>query len=425
MNPNQQPPPMYTTRHYVHDPRGNPGNFNEPPQSGARPYPYYSNNQPPTSVTYINDRPGPGPQYPPPPRPPPNANFYPQQQQQHQPPPQPNHPQRGPRPGPPAAAGGGGGIEKTNMMSNESPFHDPARRYEQSNSGHRQASITAPPKGDGGTNKTLNLSEESPFHNVYGGYHYPSQIDPTKRITTQGSAARSTDNKSLNLSDESPFYSTYGRYHYPSQIDPQKRITEMPKGGGPLSATNEMSNENPFSNYRPPSPRNYGAGPGPNAYGPPPPGNPNWDRNNYDQQGPSSYRPQPGQGPPPNFYNQQQPPPASMRPPSPPAQQPPARPQPQRANPSAPQDKTSLNMSPDNPFASTYGQYHYPSAEEIKAQKRAGERANRFGDQPPPGNNRAGPPPPGNQMTEYPEAEKKDVIAGKGNTKFSSFEVNF
>ncbi|UJR22755.1 hypothetical protein I4U23_025787 [Adineta vaga] len=406
MHPNQQPP-IYTTRHYIHDPQSNSRNINEPSRALAPPYPYYTNNQPPTSVTYINDRPNYG-QQPPQSYAPQNTNYYPRAQ----PPPQPSPPSQnnfnrnnyaGPAGG---GGGGGGGIEKTNTMSNESPFHDPARRYEQSNAPRTVTSITSPPKGDGGTNNTLNLSEESPFHDVYGGYHYPTQVDPTKRITQQSSAARSTDNKSLNLSDESPFFSTYGRYHYPSQIDPQKRITEMPKAAAPLSSTNAMSNENPFSNYS--------AGPGPDPYSsgnnysgpPPPPPHPN----RYNQ----------GQNPPPNYYNQPQP--SSMRPPSPPVQQSSARPQLPKVNPSAPQDKTSMNMSADNPFAATYGQYHYPSADEIKSQKKANDRMNRYGDQQPVNNNRPGPSA-NNQMSEYPETEKKEIISGKGNTKFARFDV--
>ena len=418
MNPNQQPP-MYTTRHYIHNPQSNPSS--RPP---APPYPYYTNNQPPTSVTYINDRPNYGqPMRPQQPQSyaSQNPTNYPPAQPRPPPPPTQNNFNRNSYGGP-AGGVGGSGIEKTNIMSNESPFHDPARGYEQYNAPRTITSITAPPKGDGGLNKTLNLSEESPFHAVYAGYHYPSQIDPTKRITNQNSGARSTDNKSLNLSDENPFHSIYGGYHYPSQIDPAKRITEMPKAAGPLSATNDMSRENPFNPYRPPSPRNHPPGPAPNSY---PSNNDNWDRNNNMGQPLNRYNQGQNQPPPslpqqPNYYNQPQS--SSMRPPSPPVHQPPARPQTQKANPSAPLDKTSLNMSPDNPFASTYGQYHYPSPEEIKAQKRAAEHINRYGDKQPVNNNRPGPP--ANQMTEYPETEKKDIVAGKGNTKFSRFDVN-
>ncbi|CAF0833462.1 unnamed protein product [Adineta ricciae] len=499
MHPNQQPP-LYTTRHYIHNPQSNPSS--RPP---APPYPYYTNNQPPTSVTYINDRPNYGqPMRPQQPQSyaSPNTTNYPPAQPRPPPPPTQNNFNRSSYGGPAGGVGGGGiektnimsnespfhdpargyeqynaqrtvtsitsppkgggniektnmmsnespfhdpargyeqynaqrtatsitsppkgggNIEKTNMMSNESPFHDPARRHEQYNAPRTVTSITTPPKGDGGLNKTLNLSEESPFHAVYAGYHYPSQIDPTKRITNQNSGARSTDNKSLNLSDENPFHSIYGGYHYPSQIDPAKRITEIPKAGGPLSATNDMSRENPFNSYRPPSPRNYPPGPAPNSY---PSNNDNWDRNNNMGQPANRYSQGQNQPPPPpqqpNYYNQPQP--SSMRPPSPPVHQPPVRPQPQKANPSAPLDKTSLNMSPDNPFASSYGQYHYPSPEEIKAQKRAAEHMNRYGDQQPVNSTRPGPP--ANQMTEYPETEKKDVMVGKGNTKFSRFDVN-
>jgi len=408
---NQQPQ-LYTTRHYIHDPQSNSTNYGAPSYDRSGPptqtYPYYTNNQQPTTVTYVNNR-----------------STYPQQQQQQQPtsyiPPSTN------RYPPPNTYGrssstsstGGGGIEKTNMMSNENPFYDPARPYEQHNTPRIVTSITSAPKTGGSVNKTLNLSDENPFFSTYGGYHYPSQIDPSKRITTQAAAVRSTDNKSLNLSDENPFFSTYGRYHYPSQIDPQKRITEIPKAAAPLAPTNEMSDDNPFNNYRPTTFREYSSGGGAsNSYST---ANNDWNRNN--NQAPLSYRSVQTQKPPQNNYNQQ--PPSSFRPPNPPSPPPPARVQPQKANPSAPLDKTSLNMSPDNPFAQTYGQYHYPSPEEIKAQKRANERNTRFTDQQPVNNNINRSVQPTNQMTEFPETEKKDVISGKGNTKFTRFDVNF
>jgi hypothetical protein len=448
-----QNPPLYTTRHYIHDPQSNSRNTNynnnnnpsydrsRPP---AQPYPYYTNNQPPTTVTYINDRSN-YTQQQPVSYIPPNTNRYPST----------NTPVRNNSTGP---AGGGGGIEKTNMMSNGSPFIDPARPHEQYNTPRTVTSITSQPKS-GEFNKTLNLSDESPFHNIYGGYHYPSQIDPAKRITTQHAAVRSTDNKSLNLSDESPFFSTYGgyhypsqidpakrittqntavrstenkslnlsdespffstygRYHYPSQIDPQKRITEIPKAAAPLMATNEMSNENPFNNYQPPSYQDYPRG----GNG----SNTDWNRNN--NPAPLSYRPIQVQRPPDNYHNQQQS--SSFRPPSPPSPPPPARVQTQKPNSTAPLDKTSLNMSPDNPFAATYNQYNYPSPEEIKAQKRANERNTRFQEQqqqqPVNNTNNNRPVQPSNQMTEFPESEQKEVTQGKGNTKFTRFDVNF
>jgi hypothetical protein len=301
-------------------------------------------------------------------------------------------------------------------MSSENPFIDPARPYEQYNTPRTVTSITSQPKSGGSVNKTLNLSDENPFHNIYGGYRYPAQIDPSKRITTQNTAVRSSDNKSLNLSDENPFYSTYGRYYYPSQIDPQKRITEIPKAAGPLVPTNEMSSENPFNNYQPSTYREYSnsGGGGSNSYSST---NTDWNRNNNSTS--LSSRPIEPQKPSQNNYNQQQS--SSIRQTSPPS---PPRIQPQKPNPSAPLDKTSLNMSPDNPFAETYGRYHYPSSEEIKTQKRANERNNRFGDQQPVNNNNR-PVQPTNQMTEYPETEKKEFISGKGNTKFTRFDVNF
>ena len=320
----------------------------------------------------------------------------------------------------PVGASGGGGIEKSNVMSNQSPFRDPARPYEQTPTPRTVTSITGHPKTGGAVSNSMNLSEENPFQSVYGGYHYPSQIDPNKRITTQPAAARSTENKSLNLSDESPFFSTYGRYHYPSQIDPQKRITEMPKAAGPLMHTNSMSDENPFSGHRaPPPPRNPpGGGYGSDPYSPP---NNDWNRNDPGQ---VSYRPMPTQRPAPTYYDQQNY--SSGRAPSPPHPQrppsPPTRIQPQKPAPSGPMDKNSLNMSPENPFSSSYDQYHYPSPEEIKAQKRANERSQ----QQAPAGHRPGPAQPSNnQMSEYPETGKSDVTVGKGNTKFTSFEVNF
>ncbi|CAF1228270.1 unnamed protein product [Rotaria sordida] len=408
-----QSPPLYTTRHYIHDPQSNSRNNYSPSydlsRPPAQPYPYYTNNQQPTTITYVNDRPNYGQQstsYVPP-----NINRYPPTNNYNQ-----NNSINRP-------VGGGGGVEKTNVMSNENPFYNPSRSYEQTNTPRTITSVTSTPKSGSESNKTLNLSDENPFHSIYGGYHYPSQIDPSKRITTQNSPVRSTENKSLNLSDENPFYSTYGRYYYPSQIDPQKRITEIPKAAAPLMSTNEMSNENPFNNYRRPSFQNYSNNStGSNSYST---SNVDWNRNN--NPAPPSYRPIEVQRPSQNYYNQQQSSPNSPSPPPPP---PPAstRVPTQKPNSSAPLDKASLNMSPDNPFAETYGQYHYPSSEEIKAQK----RNNRFTEQQQSvrtntntTNNNNRPVQPTNQMTEYPETEKKEVISGKGNTKYTRFDVNF
>lgn len=418
MYPNQQPQSLYTTRHYNYNPQQNTGYSTGPPShssgSYAQPYPYYTGNPAPTSVTYVNDRSN-YQQAPQPVYVPPNSsrsqstNYYP---------PGPSH--MAPVP---ARGGGGGGIEKTNMMSHERDFRDPVRPHEHTNSPRTVPSITAHPKTGGAVSNSMNLSEENPFQSVYGGYHYPSQIDPNKRITTQNTAPRSTENKSLNLSDESPFFSTYGRYHYPSQIDPQKRITEMPKAAGPLMHTNNMSNENPFSGHRPPPPQQHPSG----GYGSDPYSAPNNDWNRNNDPGQASYRSMPAQRPPPTHYDQPSYPPA--RAPSPPRLQrppsPPTRVQAHKPASSGPMDKTSMNMSPDNPFASDYSQYHYPSPEEVKAQKRSGERNARFAEQQPPAGNRPRPPPSNNQMTEYPETAKSDVTTGKGNSKFTSFEVNF
>jgi hypothetical protein len=80
-------------------------------------------------------------------------------------------------------------------------------------------------------------------------------------------------------------------------------------------------------------------------------------------------------------------------------------------------------MSPDNPFADTYGRYHYPSTEEMKAQKRATERSSRFTEQQSINDNRTMQPT--NQMTEYPDTEKKDISTSKANNKFTRFDITF
>jgi len=326
---------------------------------------------------------------------------------------------------------GRGTIEKTNKMSSENPFVDPARLYEQFQTARQVSSITAQPKNPGGINKSLNLSDENPFFAIYGNYRYPSQVDPQKRITNQATAVRSIDNKSLNLSDESPFYSTYGRYQYPSQVEPQKRLSEIPKTSSPLIPTNDLSNNSPFNVYRPSLIRQYSAGLNENT--------PNmfassiadWERTHP---APLSYRPIQVQRPPPEFYSQNEishtssyippsSPPRQQRQLSPmglPASQPRIQSQIQKAHSSAPLDKTSLNMSPDNPFADTYGRYYYPSAEEIKSQRRSNSHLT---EQQSLTTNRTIQST--NPMTEYPETEKKDIGSAKGNAKYSRFDVTF
>ena len=319
------------------------------------------------------------------------------------------------------------------MMSSENPFHDPARSYEQLNTPRTRSSIVSPPRNTSGVNKTLNLSDENPFHAIYGGYHYPSQIDPSKRITNQSATIRSTENKSLNLSDENPFYSTYGRYHYSGQNDPQKRLTEIPKSSVPLIPTKALSDTNPFNNYRPSLIREYSAGNHGNGSNSFSSSIADWERTHP---APLSYRPIQVQRPPPEYYSQSEPANVSsyIPPSSPPRQQrqlspilPPPAPriqsQSQKPNSTAPLDKTSLNMSPDNPFADTYGRYYYPSTEEIKIHKRTNERSTRIIDQPPVNNNRIIQST--NQMGEYPETEKKDGNIDKNNTKFARFDVTF
>ena len=324
-----------------------------------------------------------------------------------------------------------GSIEKTNMMSSENPFVDPARSYEQHQSSRSITSITSPRRSTGAVNKSLNLSDENPFHAVYGGYLYPSQIDPTKRITNPNATMRPIDNKSLNLSDENPFFPTYGRQHHPSQIELQKRISEIPKASAALISTKEPSDNNPFSNYRPSLIREYSDGINGNGFNSFSTSIADWTRNNP---APLSYRPIQVQRPPPEFYSQKEPsntstyippgsPPRQQRQISPVVSPPKAPPSVQKPTSTAPLNKTSLNMSPDNPFANTYGRYYYPSSEEVKAQKRAGERTVRLTEQQPIKDNRTSEPV--NQMTEYSETENKEVTTAKGNGKFSRFDVTF
>ncbi|CAF0797718.1 unnamed protein product [Didymodactylos carnosus] len=439
--------PIYTTKHYIHEPRF-PAAYQQPRGIASSTHytpsmvnqnhqPYsnsYSQLQPPTTVTYMND---------PTPRPMPNYNQSYNSANSYQPSDifqQPNNQMQ--QPVLTARSGnkfGNGNIEKTNMMSSQSPFFDPARSYEQTNNYSRtSSSITAQPKSGGSVNKTLNLSSENPFHDVYGGYQYSARIDPTKRITSQSTAVRSTDNKSLNLSDENPFFSIYGGYHYPSQIDPSKRITELPKQAGQLEKTNDLSSENPFSNYRPVN-RNYNSASIPsssfqNA-------TPDWNRNNlisnrsYDSNNnmprygsytetnpPDSYR----SPPPDSFTPKRTVPDTTMYKTESPLPNERRLPQPVKPK-DAPADKNSLNMSPENPFAATYGQHYYPSNDEIKAQKRQ-ERNVRFADESNQRASSVAAPPQQQQksmMSEYPEEESKDIIQGKGKTKFTRFDVNF
>ena len=324
-----------------------------------------------------------------------------------------------------------GTIEKTNMMSSENPFYNPARPYEQVHSARSITSITSAGRNGGGINKSLNLSDENPFHAIYGGYRYPSQIDPTKRITNPNAPIRPIDNKSLNLSDENPFFSTYGRYHYSSQIEPQRRISEIPKASAPLIPSNELSDNSPFSTYRPSLIREYSDGISGNGSNSFPTSIADWTRNNP---APLTYRPIQVKRPPPEFYTQKESlntssyvppasPPRQQRQISPVPSPPKAPPQVQKVNSAAPLDKTSMNMSPDNPFANTYGRYYYPSPEEIKAQKRATERAARSTEQKLIKDNR--PSEQINQMTEHPDTENKGTTASKANGKFARFDVTF
>ncbi|CAF2357439.1 unnamed protein product [Rotaria sp. Silwood2] len=422
-------PSMYTTRHYTHDPQPNLRNNNTNSlildrSNSSQSLPRYSNYQPPTSTIYSNERSNVGQQKSS------SANNNYASTSLTRCPSTNNHIRRTSN-----GSNGGGSIEKTNMMSSENPFYDPARPYEQLNSPRKITSIVSPSKSGSGINKSLNLSDENPFHAVYGVYRYPSQIDPSKRITTQTANIRSTENKSLNLSDDNPFHSTYGRYHYPSQGDPTKRITETSKLTIPLIPTNDLSDDSPFSTYRPSLIREYstnGFGGGLNSLST---SIADWTRNNP---APLSYRPIQVHRPPSDFSNHSESsskssyiPPVSpprqqqqLSPPPPPPLSTRTQSQTQKVNSSAPLDKTSLNMSPDNPFAQTYGQYYYPSPEEIKTQKRTNERVTRLTEQQSIiENNR--PTQITNQITEYPETEKKDINSAKGNNKFSRFDVTF
>lgn len=322
-------------------------------------------------------------------------------------------------------------------MSSENPFVDPARPYEQFQASRTITSITSPRKPAGGISKSLNLSDENPFSSTYGRYQYPTQIDPSKRITNQMSTVPSNDNKSLNLSDENPFQPRYGRYHYPSQVDPQKRITELPKPIVPSIPLNDLADDNPFNSYQPTTIREYSIGGGSGSssrHRSPTLSGPNgfsistsigeWVRNNP---APLSYRPIQVQRPPQDFYARSEtvtsapyvPPSSQSREPSPPSRLPS-----HKATPSLPMEKTSLNMSPENPFASTYGRYHYPSQDEIKSQKRVHERPFNRPVESPPIREKRSPPQATTTLAEHPDTEKKETVTGKGLTKFARFDVD-
>lgn len=318
-------------------------------------------------------------------------------------------------------------------MSSENPFYDPARPYEHFNTHRSITSIASPSKSRGEISKSLNLSDENPFSSTYARYQYPTQVDSSKRITNQTAAVRSTDNKSLNLSDENPFFSTYGRYHYPSQIDSQKRITESTKPLQPVLPLNDLSDDNPLNTYRPLTIREYSMGPSSSASGT---NNGTltfstsigeWVRNNP---APLSYRPIQVQRPPNDYYNRNDFSTSSPYVPTSSNTQSRQSSSPSRfasvkISPSTPLEKTSLNMSPENPFADTYGRYYYPSADEIKAQKKSTERTfSRPSESISGRENRRTPPINNNSMTEYPETEKKDPGKGKANTKFTRFDID-
>ena len=324
------------------------------------------------------------------------------------------------------ARNGSGAIEKTNMMSSENPFVDPARPYEHFKSPRTVTSITSPPKtGSGGIVKSLNLSDENPFFSTYSRYQYPAQIDPTKRITTLGAGSRSIDTKSLNLSDENPFFATYARYQQPSTNETQKKITETPKISVPLNQINDFSDENRLNTHRPLTIREYSmsgisiAGSGSTTINPSPTFSTtigDWIRSHP---APLSHRPIEVRRPPQDFYGRNPLANSSTNLLSARQSPPTARITPQRNHPTSPLEKTSLNMSPENPFADTYGRYHYPSADEIKTQKRVIERSTR------PLESLSGRE---NRMTtsinEPIENEKKEITSGKGGSKFTRFDID-
>ncbi|UJR26267.1 hypothetical protein I4U23_007607 [Adineta vaga] len=333
-----------------------------------------------------------------------------------------------------------GSVEKTNMMSSENPFVDPARPYEHYSATRTITSITSPRKSEGSVNKSLNLSDENPFFSIYGNYRYPSQNDPSKRITSQNTTPRSIDSKSLHMSDQNPFTSSYERYQPSTQSNLQKRFSEIPPLTGSSLPSNGLSHSSSFSSYRPSLIRQYSAGDigselnlrlNLNSTS-----NSNqittsiadWTRNNP---APLSYRPIHVQRPPAEYYNQNGssyiPPPSPPRQQSLPQQQPLSpRPSPvissqvssRKSNPSVPLDKTSLNMSPDNPFAPTYGRYYYPSPGEIKTHRRESERTVRFADEVNVNESRST-----NSNIDQSETEKKEVISDKGKSKFTRFDI--
>ncbi|CAF3378152.1 unnamed protein product [Rotaria socialis] len=424
---------MHATRHYTQDYQSNSRNSNSltfDQSSSSQSYRYQSNYQPPTSTTYSDDKmnisqqrsalPSYGSSV--------TNNYALINSAGYS---STNSPIRNKNNG----TTGTGAVEKTNMMSSENPFYDPARSYGQLNSPRKITSIVSPPKSGSGISKSLNLSDENPFHAIYGNYHYPTQVDPSKRITPQATTIRSTDNKSLSLSDDNPFHSSYERYRYPSQVDPQKRITETPRPVVPLIPIHDLSDDSPFSTYRPSLIREYST----NNFG-----NPSnsvatsiadWIRNNP---APLSYRPIQVQRPSsdlhprndsfkkPSYVSPLSAPRQQQRPSSPPIPtfaRTQSQPQPQKVNSSAPLDKNSLNMSPDNPFSDTYGRYHYPSSEEVKAQKRVNERNTRLPEQKSTIDNRTTQIT--NQYSEYPEPEKKETASDKANNKFTRFDITF
>ena len=317
-------------------------------------------------------------------------------------------------------------------MSTENPFRNPAHSYEQSSAARTVTSITTAPKSGGGISKSLHLSSENPFNSIYTGYQRPARIDTSKRTSQPATPMRSIDNKSMNLSDENPFFATYGHYQNPSPLDAQKRTNGLPKSTAPFIPISTLPpTSRPLSTYQPSTIREYSNGTsstmGSSSF---PTSISDWTRTHP---APLSYRPMPVQRPPSDMYSTKAslPTPSyapSISKPTPPAplltqstslRSPPLA----KTSSAGPPDKTSLNMSADNPFAATYGRYYYPSNDEIKAQKRVGERRTRFVE--PPSVDEHRPAQQSNRMSEHPDAPTKEVISGKGGTKFTRLDIDF
>jgi hypothetical protein len=319
----------------------------------------------------------------------------------------------------------GGAIVKTNTMSNENPFYDPARSYEQRQRTDSIVSHVLPMKSTAEIHKRLQLSDENPFHSNNTHYQYPAHIDPSIRIIDQATVIRPVDSKSLNFSNENPFYSNHGHEQRSSRMDTDRRTTGLPNVFAPLFANNYMSDVKPFSFYQPSTIREYSTGtvasvnrmsskPFSTSIG-------DWVRNNP---APLSYRPIQVVRPFDEFRNRKDIPTEKLYvPPVSQSREPivsTARLPTTRSNVTAPLEKTSLNMSPDNPFTQAFGRYHYPSVEEVKAKKRTYERANQHASvrEKPITQTTIEP------LTAYSPNENKDIVKGKAKSQYARFDID-